>query len=106
MSQGADQEEAKETALNNLKLVEELQNGNTFFGGKTIGLLDFAYGWLAYFHDVMKKASSLNLLNEETFPNLCTWIEQFRNIPVIKENWPDEEAMILKIRERRQARGI
>lgn len=106
MSHGKDQEEAKEKTLENLKLIEEHLKGKKFFGGETFGFLDIVFGWLACYPDIMKKASNLELLDKESFPNICTWKERFCNIPVIKENFPDEEATILKFMEIRQARGI
>ncbi|KVI00585.1 Glutathione S-transferase/chloride channel, C-terminal [Cynara cardunculus var. scolymus] len=95
LSQGKDQEEAKEKAIENLKLVEEHLKGKQFFGGETYGLQDFAFGWLAYYPGIIRKAVNLEMLDEETFPNLCAWKERFSDFPVIKENWPDEDAVIL-----------
>ncbi|KAJ9558641.1 hypothetical protein OSB04_013255 [Centaurea solstitialis] len=106
MSQGKDQEAAKEKATENLKLVEEHLKGKQFFGGKTYGFLDFAFGWLAYYPRIIKKAINLEMLEEEKFPNLCAWNERFRDIPVIKENWPDEDAVILMFQAIRQSHGI
>nr|XP_043630801.1 probable glutathione S-transferase [Erigeron canadensis] len=99
MSHGKDQVEAKQKTLENLKLLEEHLKGKKFFGGETIGFLDLVFGWLAYCPDLMKKAVNLELLDEETFPNICTWKGRFCDIPVIKENMPDEEALILLIHQ-------
>nr|XP_043610371.1 probable glutathione S-transferase [Erigeron canadensis] len=106
MSQGRDQEEAKEKFLESLKLVEGYLKGKKFLNGETCGFLDLVFGWMAHYPVAMKKASNLNLLNEEAWPYLSTWMKQFRDIPVIKENWPDEEALVLKFQKMREARGI
>ncbi|KAI3697299.1 hypothetical protein L6452_30219 [Arctium lappa] len=106
MSQGEDQEKAKEKALENLKLVEEHLKGKKFFGGETFGFLDLVFGWLVCYPGVINKAINQNLLAKQMFPNLCRWMEQFGDVPVIKENWPDEEALILKFHEMRQGLGI
>nr|XP_043610228.1 probable glutathione S-transferase [Erigeron canadensis] len=106
MSQGKDQEEAKEKVLESLKLVEGYLNGKKFFNGETCGFLDIVFGWMAHYPGVMRKATNLSLLDEETFPYLSTWMKQFHDIPVIKENLPDEEVLILKFQEMREARGI
>ncbi|KAJ9558498.1 hypothetical protein OSB04_013112 [Centaurea solstitialis] len=106
MSQGEDQDKAKENALENLKLVEEHLKGKKFFGGEKFGFLDLVFGWLARYPGIVNKAGNLKLLDKQMFPSLCTWMELFGDVPVIKENWPDEEALILKFHETRQGLGI
>lgn len=40
--------------MDNMKLVEEKQKGNKFFGGEMIRFLDLALGWLASLISVME----------------------------------------------------
>ncbi|XP_024983520.1 probable glutathione S-transferase isoform X1 [Cynara cardunculus var. scolymus] len=106
MRQGEDQEKAKEKVLENLKFVEEHLKGKKFFDGEVFGFLDLVFGWLVCYPGVINKAINLKLLDEQMFPNLCTWMEQFGDVPVIKETWPDEEALIHKFHKMREGLGI
>ncbi|KAL4561477.1 hypothetical protein LXL04_033643 [Taraxacum kok-saghyz] len=101
-----DEQEAKKKTLENLKVVEELLEGKKFFNGDTFGFLDLVFGWLACYPGVIKKATNFEVLDEETFPNIWSWKELFCDIPVIKENWLDENAIILKLQDRKSSKVV
>lgn len=96
--QGKDQEAAKAATLENLSIVEEQLKGKKFFGGDTIGFLDLAFGWLAKYITLLEEASGLKLFDEEKFPLISAWKENFSQVPVIKESWPDNEKLIIKFK--------
>ncbi|KAI3824686.1 hypothetical protein L1987_06155 [Smallanthus sonchifolius] len=105
MKQGKDQEESKETTLAHLKRVEQLLSEKKFLSGESFGFLDLAFGWLAENSRPLEVITGLKLLDEDSFPNLCTWKDKFLEIPAIKESWPDQETLIAKYQEIRESKG-
>ncbi|GMN48566.1 hypothetical protein TIFTF001_017718 [Ficus carica] len=75
--QGKEQEEALSRSVENLKFLEEELKGKKLFGGKEIGLVDIALGWLA------------NLV--------------FADSPVIKESWQPRDKMVTRFQAIREA---
>lgn len=57
-------------------------------------MVDIAYGWLAYWFSGMEEAVGVKVLNPRTFPRLHSWIQDFKEVPVIKENLPDYANMV------------
>ncbi|KAI3741426.1 hypothetical protein L1987_59098 [Smallanthus sonchifolius] len=97
--QGKDQEEAKETTLAHLKRVEQLLNEKKFLSGESFGFLDLAFGWLADSSHPLEVVTGLKLLDEDSFPNLCIWRDNFLKIPAINESWPDQETLTIKLQK-------
>ncbi|KAK3009137.1 hypothetical protein RJ639_013914, partial [Escallonia herrerae] len=100
--QGKEQEEATATAMENLKLLEEQLKGKKFFGGETIGYLDIAVGWMANLVSILEEVVGLKVIDEEKNPLLSTWMQDFSDVPVIKENWPPREELITKFHVMRE----
>ncbi|KAI3800623.1 hypothetical protein L1987_28716 [Smallanthus sonchifolius] len=101
--QANDQKEAKETTLAHLKCVEQLLNEKKFLSGESFGLLDLAFGWLADNSRPLEVVSGLKLLDEDSFPNLCIWRDNFLKIPAINETWPDQETLIVKFQKSKES---
>ncbi|KAK2998611.1 hypothetical protein RJ639_024559 [Escallonia herrerae] len=102
ISQGKEQEEAMVPAIENLKFLEQQLKGQKFFGGDTIGFLDLAVGWMANLVSIFEAVTGLKLIVEEKFPHLSTWMQDFSDVPAIKENWPPRERMITKFQVMRE----
>ncbi|PON94911.1 S-crystallin [Trema orientale] len=87
-----------------LKIVEEegLGHNNNFFGGETMNMVDIAYGWLAHWFECIEEVVGVKLLNPMTFPRLCAWIENFKQVPVIKENLPDRIKLMAFLESKRE----
>ncbi|KAA8515754.1 hypothetical protein F0562_018635 [Nyssa sinensis] len=96
VSQGKEQEEAIAPVMENLKFIEEELKGKKFFGGETIGFVDLALGWIANLISVLEEIIGLKFIEAEKFPLLVEWIENFSDVPVIKENWPPRDKLITK----------
>ncbi|CAI9764925.1 unnamed protein product [Fraxinus pennsylvanica] len=102
-TQGKEQEEHIAATVQNLKLIEELLKEKKFFGGETIGYLDIAFGRMANIISILEEIMDLKLADEEEFPLLSAWMQNFSDDPVIKECWPPQDKMIVKFQAVRES---
>ncbi|KAD0929800.1 hypothetical protein E3N88_43540 [Mikania micrantha] len=102
VSQGVEQEKAKDHTLQKLDIVEKQLTGKKFFSGETLGFLDLVFGWIAVYLDIVEETSGIKILDKERFPLISAWKENISCIPVIQETWPDREKLIDKYRHMRQ----
>ncbi|PSS34595.1 Glutathione S-transferase [Actinidia chinensis var. chinensis] len=93
-SKDNEQEKAVEEACELLKTLETQLKGNKFFGGETIGFVDFVANFIGFWLGIIQEAVGLELLTEEKFPNLCKWIDNYVNCPVIKANLPPRDQLL------------
>ena len=104
MTVGEEQEKATKEAKELLRILEERGLGDKkFFGGNEIGLTDLAFGWIACWLEVLEEVAGVKLLEVDGFPRLHRWVEDFKEVPVIKENLPDRDVMLHYFRFRRSA---
>ncbi|KAJ6778991.1 hypothetical protein OIU74_002728 [Salix koriyanagi] len=45
----------------------------------------------------------LKLIDQEKFPSLAAWKQEFTNAPIIRENWPDRDKLVTKYVAMREA---
>lgn len=99
---GKEQEEAHSKAVEKLKWLEEELKGKKLFGGEEIGVVDIVMGWLANLVSIFEEITGLKLIEEDKFPRLAAWTEAFSEIPVVKENWPPRDKLLVKFQAIRQ----
>ncbi|WCJ18687.1 glutathione S-transferase TAU 8 [Euphorbia peplus] len=102
--QGKEQEESIIEAMENLKHLEKELKEKKFFGGDEIGMLDLALGWIAYYVGVFEEVLGLKLIHPQNFPLLTQWIQEFGNLPIIKESWPPYDKLVSKFAAFRESR--
>ncbi|XP_060670540.1 probable glutathione S-transferase [Ziziphus jujuba] len=93
-TEGEQQEKAKEAALESLAFLEKQLEGKKFFGGEELGYLDLVVGWIPLWLGVMEEIGGIKLLEEERFPLLHEWSQNFHQIPLIKECLPPRDNLL------------
>ncbi|XP_034914696.1 probable glutathione S-transferase [Populus alba] len=95
-SSGEEQEKAVKDSLEMLKTIEEHALGKKrFFCGDKISLVDLAYGWIAQWLEVLEEVAGIKLIEPQKFPRLHTWMKNFKDEPIIKENLPGRDEMLV-----------
>ncbi|KAG4129041.1 hypothetical protein ERO13_D09G053100v2 [Gossypium hirsutum] len=91
---GEEQKKAIRDSLKMLETTEEHALGDkTFFGGDKIDLVDIAFGQLSQWLQMVEDVTNVKLLDASKFPRLQRWINNFKQVPIIKENLPDYQEM-------------
>lgn len=98
---GKEQEEAMVPAMENLRFLEEELKGKKFFGGEKIGFADLDLGWLDNSISILEE-----IVDEEKFPLLSAWMQDFADASIIKNNWPRRDKMIVKFQALLDAAAI
>ncbi|CAL0316251.1 unnamed protein product [Lupinus luteus] len=90
-----------------LTVIEEQGLGDKkFFGGNNIGLVDIVYGCLSHWLEGLEEIVGWKLIETDKFPRLHAWTQNFKQVPVIKENLPDYGNLLLHLERRRQESNV
>ncbi|XP_050208805.1 probable glutathione S-transferase [Mercurialis annua] len=103
VKQGKEQEEGIASTMENLKYLEDELVGKTYFGGEKIGLVDLSLGWVACFISVWEEIIGLKIIDQEKFPLVAQWIQEFSNDPIIQQNWPSRDRLVARFSAIRQS---
>ncbi|ONK62818.1 uncharacterized protein A4U43_C07F8450 [Asparagus officinalis] len=101
-TEGEEQAKAIETLEEVIGRVDAELKGKKFFGGEKIGYLDLALGWLAFWLGVAEEVACFKVVDSQKFPNFVSWIDNFLQMSVIKENLPPHGKTVEFFRNYRQ----
>ena len=102
-STGQERQNTMKEALEMLQTVEEHGLGEKkFFNGENIGLVDLAFGSIVYWLQVIEDIVGAKLFESHKFPHLHAWIENFKQVPVIEENLPNQDELLVALKLRRE----
>lgn len=94
---------AIEKAQETLGIIDERVLGDKkFFGGNNIGMMDIAYGCLSHWLEGLEEIVGMKLIEADKFPRLHAWIQNFKQVPLIKQNLPDYGKLLLHLQWRKQ----
>ncbi|KAE8714566.1 Glutathione S-transferase tau 7 [Hibiscus syriacus] len=101
---GEEQEQAVKECSEMLETVEQhgLIEGKKFFGGDEINMVDIAFCMVAHWLGVLEEVAGIKMFEPHKFPKLHSWAQNFKSVPVIKENLPDDERMFAWLKHRRE----
>ncbi|XP_073300368.1 probable glutathione S-transferase [Primulina huaijiensis] len=98
LSAGEEQLKAKEEAEELLKVLDNEVKGKKLFGGDSIGLVDIAANFVAYWPVIIAETLGVELITKDKFPNLCAWMDEYVNSNFFKEHLPDRDKLAAHIR--------
>ncbi|KAG6764620.1 hypothetical protein POTOM_032098 [Populus tomentosa] len=97
---GEELEKAVKEVVEVLRVLEEQGLGDKkFFGGDSINLVDISYGLFTCWFAAMEEAMGVKVLEPSTLPRLHAWAQNFIEVPLIKENIPDNDKLLLFMKE-------
>lgn len=102
---GEEQEKFKKETLEMLRTIEEHTSTlgkKKFFGGDKIGIVDIAFGWISQWFEVVEDVVGVKLFEAHAFPCLHAWTQNFKQVPLIKENLPDRDKMLVLFKRARE----
>jgi glutathione S-transferase len=79
-----------------------LDDQKKFYGGDTINIVDIALGSFVNFIKVQDRLE-VKILQTERFPRLHLWFNNFKDVPIIHENTPDQEKWVAFLVEKNKA---
>lgn len=98
-----EQEKAVKNSLEMLKIIEEHALGEKkYFGGDKIGMVDIACGLIAHWLGVVEEVVGIKLLEPHKFPKLHAWTKNFIEVPIIKDNLPNRDDMLVFFKQARE----
>ncbi|XP_073134956.1 probable glutathione S-transferase [Henckelia pumila] len=100
LSSGEEQVKGREETERVLKFLDSQLQGKKFFGGDSIGLVDIAATFVAYWLVIVTELMGIELMTRDKFPNLCEWIDEYVNSSFVKETLPDRDKLAERIRNR------
>ena len=97
-------EKAKKGSLEMLRTIEEhaFGNGRKFFNGDSVGIVDIAFGAIAHWVEAMEEIVGVKILEAASFPRMHAWAKNFKEVPVIKENLPDRDELVVFLKRLRE----
>lgn len=102
-TQGKEQEDAYEAAMEQLLLLEKELDGKKFFAGEKIGFVDLSLGPLSYVIPIYEEITGVKMITKEKFPSLTAWMQSFLSSPVVKDHLPPLDKLQPRYQATREA---
>nr|XP_043618596.1 probable glutathione S-transferase [Erigeron canadensis] len=98
-------EQAMSEAYKQLQILEsELMiigvEGNKYFGGDNINLVDIAAVFLAYWPGIIEETSGINSVPKDKFPKIIEWANNLLSLQVVKEILPPRSELVVFFKKR------
>lgn len=78
-----------------LKILEgQCLRDQKFFGGETINLVDISYGMIGCWFEHIEEAVGVKVIEPSSLPRLHAWAQNFKQVPVIRDNLPDHGKLL------------
>lgn len=86
---GEKQEKAVKAAMEVFAKIEEklVEGGRRFFGGDSIGYLDFVMAYISYIVPAWEEVAGVKVLDPIKFPAIAAWSNNFLDHPVVKAEY-------------------
>ncbi|XP_027364076.1 probable glutathione S-transferase [Abrus precatorius] len=86
------------------RVVEDqcLDHQEKYLGGNTINVVDIAFGSAVKFILALEAMFEVEVLEAQKFPRLHSWFYNFKNVPLIAENLPDQEKLVTFLKPLRE----
>ncbi|KAH8500129.1 hypothetical protein Peur_042033 [Populus x canadensis] len=105
LAQGEELEKRVKETVDLLQTVEENGLGEKkFFGGDNVGIADIAFGAVIHWLKIMEEIVGIKVFEAHKFPRLHEWIENFKQLPAVKENLPDWDWIVSYFKSYREKR--
>lgn len=91
---GEGEEKVKEEAGEALRVFEKELGEKKWFGGERIGYVDVVANFVAFWYRAIHEAMGMEVWNQENFPKLWKWAEEYVNVDVVKETLPSKQILI------------
>ncbi|GFY94878.1 hypothetical protein Acr_10g0002630 [Actinidia rufa] len=91
---GEDQEKEVKNAKDALETLEGELKGNKFFGGESVGFVDIVLGFISIWFEVIEEVACVKVFDSQKFPSLAKWMEDFLDVPEIKENFAGKREFV------------
>ncbi|XP_022036133.1 probable glutathione S-transferase isoform X3 [Helianthus annuus] len=62
--------------------------GNKFFGGDNINLIDIAASFIAYWLGMLEEGTGIKFVPKDKFPKITEWADNFLKVEVVKDVLP------------------
>lgn len=89
-----EKEKARDELSKLLKILDNEIKDKKFFGGDTIGFVDFVSILIAYWLGVIQEVLKVEVLTNDEHPNIYAWAQELQSCSIIKENLPPREKLL------------
>lgn len=102
-TEGETQQMFMEQARACLRILDDELGERRFFGGESIGLVDFSASFFALWLGVLQEVAGISLIDGAELPNLCRWIEGFVASDAVTECLPPRDKLLALFQSKKQA---